>query len=32
MISNKAGKDLQPCKKCGDYFFKITHENCMSCR
>lgn len=31
-LSNKAGKDLEPCSKCGDYYFKINYDRCMRCR
>ena len=32
LLDNKSGKDLEPCMKCGEYFFKINYENCMRCR
>ena len=31
-MDNLAGKDLEPCIKCGDYFFKINYDMCMRCR
>lgn len=31
-LSNKAGKDLEPCVKCASYYYKINYDECMRCR
>ena len=31
MLSNKSGKDLEPCDGCGEYYYKMpSNEVCVS--
>lgn len=30
-IKHAAGKDLEPCPKCKDYFYKINYNECGRC-
>ena len=33
MVTNKSGKDLEPCKSCGDYYYKMpSNEMSVKCR
>ena len=33
MLSNKSGKDLEPCDGCGEYYYKMpSNELCVRCR
>ena len=33
MLSNKSGKDLEPCYSCEEYYYKMpSNEVCVRCR